>query len=50
MTPVIRTRLIVWWQRFAAWMMQNPPHPLVRHCPNDWPVPKLAVPRVVGMN
>jgi hypothetical protein len=31
MTLVSQTRLIVWWQRFAAWMMQNPPHPLVRY-------------------
>jgi hypothetical protein len=50
MTLVTRTRLIVWWQRFAAWMMQKPPHPLVLHCPNDWPVPKLAVLKAVGLN
>lgn len=31
MNPVIRIRQVVWWQRFTAWLMQNPPLPLVRN-------------------
>ena len=50
MTLVSRTRLTVWWQRFAAWMMQNLPHLLVRQCPDDRPGPKVAVPRAVETN
>jgi hypothetical protein len=50
MKPVVRNRQLVWWRRFASWMASNPPNPSVRLCPNDWPGPKLTVPRAVGMN
>lgn len=35
MKPVVRNMLFVWWQRFATWMMRNPPNSLVWHCPNE---------------